>query len=159
MLEIRISRWAELDDAGKSRVLSRPKLKNAEELPEQVAGIIKAVRNTGDKALKFYSQKFDSIDNNPLELSLVQQQLLLGKLSDERRAAIELAYSNIRKFHAAQKPQDLLVETTPGVVCELKYAPMDAVGLYIPGGSAPLPSTVLMLGVPASSRVAAVSYW
>ena len=149
MLEIRITRWANLDDAGRNRALSRPKLKNAEELPEQVASIIKAVRNTGDKALKFYSQKFDSIDNNALELSIVQQQLLLGKLSDERRAAIELAYSNIRKFHAAQKPQDLVVETTPGVVCELKYAPMDAVGLYIPGGSAPLPSTVLMLGVPA----------
>lgn len=149
MLEIRISRWAELDDAGKNRVLSRPKLKNAEELPEQVASIIKAVRNTGDKALKFYSQKFDNIDNNALELSLVQQQLLLGKLTNERRSAIELAYSNIRKFHDAQKPQDLLVETTPGVVCELKYAALDAVGLYIPGGSAPLPSTVLMLGVPA----------
>ncbi|MFC0050298.1 histidinol dehydrogenase, partial [Rheinheimera tilapiae] len=115
MLEIRITRWADLDDAGRNRALSRPKLKNAEELPEQVASIIKAVRNTGDKALKFYSQKFDSIDNNALELSIVQQQLLLGKLSDERRSAIELAYSNIRKFHAAQKPQDLLVETTPGV--------------------------------------------
>ena len=61
MLEIRITRWAELDEAGKNRALNRPKLKNAEELPEQVAGIIKAVRNTGDKALKFYSQKFDNV--------------------------------------------------------------------------------------------------
>ncbi len=149
MLEIRIDRWQELDEASRQKVLARPRLKSSEELPEQVAAIIKAVRNTGDKALKFYSQKFDNIDQNDLQLSLVQQQLLLGKLTPERKAAIELAYQNIRKFHQAQKPQDLRIETSPGVVCELKHAPLEAVGLYIPGGSAPLPSTVLMLGVPA----------
>lgn len=149
MLEIRIDRWQELDEVSRQKVLARPRLKSSEELPEQVAAIIKAVRNTGDKALKFYSQKFDNIDQNDLQLSLVQQQLLLGKLTPERKAAIELAYQNIRKFHQAQKPQDLRIETCPGVVCELKYAALDAVGLYIPGGSAPLPSTVLMLGVPA----------
>ncbi len=130
-------------------MLARPKLKNADDLPEQVRTIIKAVRNTGDKALKFYSQKFDNVDNNELQLSLVQQQLLLGKLTAERKAAIELAYKNIRAFHAAQLPTDIRLETSPGVVCELKYAAFDSVGLYIPGGSAPLPSTVLMLGVPA----------
>ncbi len=149
MLEIRIDRWQELDEASRQKVLARPRLKSSEELPEQVSAIIKAVRNTGDKALKFYSQKFDNIDQNDLQLSLVQQQLLLGKLTPERKAAIELAYQNIRKFHQAQKPQDLRIETSPGVVCELKHAPLEAVGLYIPGGSAPLPSTVLMLGVPA----------
>lgn len=149
MLEIRISRWPELDAAGKQKLLSRPKLKSNEELPEQVSSIIKAVRNTGDKALKFYTQKFDNIDQNDVVLNIVQQQLLLGKLTDERRKAIDLAYQNIRAFHVAQKPQDLCIETSPGVLCELKHAPLQAVGLYIPGGSAPLPSTVLMLGVPA----------
>ncbi len=149
MLEVRISRWAELDESGKKRVLSRPNLKNSADLPEQVGTIIKAVRNTGDKALKFYSQKFDNVDSNEIALSDASQQLLLLKLTDERRKAIDLAYQNIRKFHAAQLPKDILVETTPGVVCELKHAPLEAVGLYIPGGSAPLPSTVLMLGVPA----------
>lgn len=149
MLEIRISVWDQLDDEGQRNVLRRPKLKNAEDLPSQVASIIKAVRNTGDKALKFYSQKFDAVDSNELLLSPILQQLLLGKLSEDRRAAIELAYNNIRAFHAAQLPKDIKLETSAGVVCELKYAAFDSVGLYIPGGSAPLPSTVLMLGVPA----------
>ena len=149
MLEVRISRWAELDESGKRRVLSRPNLKNSADLPEQVSTIIKAVRNTGDKALKFYSQKFDNVDTNDLELTVATQQLLLDKLTNERRLAIDLAYQNIRKFHAAQLPNDIAVETSPGMLCELKHAAIDAVGLYIPGGSAPLPSTVLMLGVPA----------
>ncbi|MBU2428562.1 MAG: histidinol dehydrogenase, partial [Gammaproteobacteria bacterium] len=64
-------------------------------------------------------------------------------------AAIDLAYQNIRTFHSAQLPKDIKLETSPGVQCELKYAAFESVGLYIPGGSAPLPSTVLMLGVPA----------
>lgn len=149
MLDIKISRWSDLDGPAQLKLLSRPQLKSSAELPEQVSSIIKAVRNTGDKALKFYSQKFDNIDQNDLVLNLVQQQLLLGKLSEERRLAIELAYKNIRTFHEAQRPQDLRIETSLGVLCELKHAPLQAVGLYIPGGSAPLPSTVLMLGVPA----------
>lgn len=149
MLGIRINRWFELDETAKQKVLSRPNPKNNADLPEQVAAVIKAVRNTGDKALKFYTQKFDNIDTNELVLSLTHQQQAIFKLADDRRRAIELAYQNIRKFHAAQEPKDLLIETMPGVVCELKHAPLSSVGLYVPGGSAPLPSTVLMLGVPA----------
>ena len=80
MLEVRISRWAELDESGKKRVLSRPNLKNSADLPEQVGTIIKAVRNTGDKALKFYSQKFDNVDSNEIALSDASQQQLLLKV-------------------------------------------------------------------------------
>jgi histidinol dehydrogenase len=149
MLEVRISVWAELDNDGKKRLLARPKLKNAEDLPDQVSSIIKAVRNTGDKALRFYSQKFDAVDSNDLVLSQQLQQQQLAKLTTERKAAIDLAYQNIRTFHSAQLPKDIKLETSPGVQCELKYAAFESVGLYIPGGSAPLPSTVLMLGVPA----------
>ncbi len=149
MLGIRINRWFELDNAAKQKVLNRPNPKSNAELPQEVAAVIKAVRNTGDKALKFYSQKFDNIDTNEVVLSLPLQQLAVYKLAEDRRLAIELAYQNIRKFHAAQEPKDLLIETMPGVVCELKHAPLESVGLYVPGGSAPLPSTVLMLGVPA----------
>lgn len=149
MLDIFIRRWTDGDDLARQKLLNRPVPKNSADLPEQVAQVIKAVRNTGDTALKFYTQKFDNLDRNDLELSIELQQSLLTKLTEERQKAIELAYENIRKFHAAQLPTDLVVETTPGVVCELKYSPLDAVGLYIPGGSAPLPSTVLMLGVPA----------
>lgn len=149
MLGIRINRWFELDETAKQKVLSRPNPKNNADLPQEVAAVIKAVRNTGDKALKFYTQKFDNIDTNELVLSLTHQQQAIFKLADDRKKAIELAYQNIRKFHAAQEPKDLLIETMPGVVCELKHAPLSSVGLYVPGGSAPLPSTVLMLGVPA----------
>lgn len=149
MLGIRINRWFELDDTAKQKVLNRPNPKNNAELPDQVAAVLKAVRNTGDKALKFYTQKFDSVDTNELVLNLSLQQQAIFKLADDRKKAIELAYQNIRKFHAAQEPKDLLIETMPGVVCELKHAPLQSVGLYVPGGSAPLPSTVLMLGVPA----------
>lgn len=149
MLGIRINRWFELDDAAKQKVLNRPNPKSNAELPEQVSAVIKAVRNTGDKALKFYTQKFDTIDTNELVLTLPMQQLAIYKLADDRKLAIELAYQNIRKFHAAQEPKDLRIETMPGVVCELKHAALESVGLYVPGGSAPLPSTVLMLGVPA----------
>lgn len=149
MLDIFIRRWTDGDDLARQKLLNRPVPKNSADLPEQVAQVIKAVRNTGDTALKFFTQKFDNLDRNDLELSIELQQNLLTKLTEERQKAIELAYENIRKFHAAQLPTDLVVETTPGVVCELKYSPLDAVGLYIPGGSAPLPSTVLMLGVPA----------
>lgn len=149
MLGIRINRWFELDDAAKHKVLNRPNPKSNAELPEQVSAVIKAVRNTGDKALKFYTQKFDTIDTNELVLTLPMQQLAIYKLADDRKLAIELAYQNIRKFHAAQEPKDLRIETMPGVVCELKHAALESVGLYVPGGSAPLPSTVLMLGVPA----------
>ncbi|MBU1437323.1 MAG: histidinol dehydrogenase [Gammaproteobacteria bacterium] len=144
-----MSVWAELDNDGKKRLLARPKLKNAEDLPDQVSSIIKAVRNTGDKALRFYSQKFDAVDSNDLVLSQQLQQQQLAKLTAERKAAIDLAYQNIRTFHSAQLPKDIKLETSPGVQCELKYAAFESVGLYIPGGSAPLPSTVLMLGVPA----------
>ena len=77
------------------------------------------------------------------------QQRLIGSLSDELKTAIQIAYRNIRSFHAAQVPQNIRIETQPGVICELNYSALDQVGLYVPGGSAPLPSTVLMLGVPA----------
>jgi len=137
MLDIFIRRWADGDDLARQKLLNRPVPKNSADLPEQVAQVIKAVRNTGDTALKFFTQKFDNLDRNDLELSIELQQNLLTKLTEERQKAIELAYENIRKFHAAQLPTDLVVETTPGVVCELKYSPLDAVGLYIPGGSAP----------------------
>ena len=72
-----------------------------------------------------------------------------ARLSEKMKNALEQAYANISKFHKAQKPQPIKVETQPGVLCEQVTRPIQKVGLYIPGGSAPLPSTVLMLGVPA----------
>lgn len=141
--------WASLSAAEQQAALARPELADSASLSTQVAEIIHSVRADGDAALRSYSQQFDGLDNNPLALCAAVKQAQLAKLLPERKAAIELAYDNIRKFHAAQLPRDIEVETSAGVCCQLKSRAIAAVGLYIPGGSAPLPSTVLMLGVPA----------
>ncbi|WP_449360718.1 histidinol dehydrogenase, partial [Alishewanella longhuensis] len=141
--------WSQLDRASQLTALARPALADSADLAANVKAIIAKVRAEGDAALQQFSQQFDGLSDNPLRLSEAEQQRLLGLLQPERKAAIELAYDNIRKFHAAQLPRDIEVETSAGVICQLKSRPISSVGLYIPGGSAPLPSTVLMLGVPA----------
>ncbi|WP_166837815.1 histidinol dehydrogenase [Rheinheimera pleomorphica] len=145
----RVIDWASLSESGQQAALARPALADSASLSAQVAEIIRNVRANGDAALGAYSQQFDGLDSNPLALNAKEKQAQLAKLLPGRRAAIELAYDNIRKFHAAQLPRDIEVETSAGVVCQLKSRAIAAVGLYIPGGSAPLPSTVLMLGIPA----------
>ncbi|MCT6701451.1 histidinol dehydrogenase [Rheinheimera sp. 4Y26] len=149
MLNLQINNWSALDNKAQQALLLRPKLRSKADLSAQVAAIIEAVQQQGDEALRFYCRKFDGISNNNFALDEAAQQQRLALLSPDAKAAIELAYANIKSFHAAQLPQDIKLQTSPGVVCELKYAAFDSVGLYIPGGSAPLPSTVLMLGVPA----------
>ena len=144
-----IINWSQLNPAEREAALQRPQLADSADLSEQVSRIISTVRQQGDAALRAYSQQFDGLADNPLRLSAAKQSALLTTLKAERKAAIELAYDNIRKFHAAQLPRDIEVETSAGVFCQLKSRPLTAVGLYIPGGSAPLPSTALMLGVPA----------
>lgn len=144
-----IIRWSALSQAEQQTALKRPAQQEASALAAQVSEIIRTVRSEGDAALRAYSAKFDGQCDNPLQLDAARQDALLATLCPTRKAAIELAYDNIRKFHAAQLPRDIEVETSPGVVCQLKSRAINAVGLYIPGGSAPLPSTVLMLGVPA----------
>jgi histidinol dehydrogenase len=145
----RVFNWTQLSATEQQAALARPELADSASLNTQVRTIIDTVRRQGDEALVAYSQQFDGLNANPLRLSPETKLAQLNRLLPERKAAIELAYDNIRKFHAAQLPRDIEVETSPGVVCQLKSRAIAAVGLYIPGGSAPLPSTVLMLGVPA----------
>lgn len=144
-----IINWDTLSLAEQSVALARPDMADSSQINSKVRDIIATVRREGDNALRRYSQQFDQLTDNPLRLDSTQQDRILQQLLPERKAAIELAYQNIRTFHAAQLPQDISIETCPGVQCQLKNRPLQAVGLYIPGGSAPLPSTVLMLGVPA----------
>ncbi|WNO61372.1 histidinol dehydrogenase [Rheinheimera sp. MMS21-TC3] len=144
-----IANWSTLSAQHQAEVLARPKLADSSDIKQAVEQIIQKVRQQGDAALVAYSQQFDGLANNNLVLTQQQQQQLVSALAAERKAAIDLAYANIRRFHAAQLPQDIEVETSPGVLCQLKNSAINAVGLYIPGGTAPLPSTVLMLGVPA----------
>ena len=141
--------WSQLSANAQQKALARPDLAGSAGLAEQVSAIINTVKQQGDNALRAYSQQFDGLNHNALRLSDSKKQAILATLLPARKAAIELAYDNIRKFHAAQLPRDISVETSSGVQCQLKSRAISAVGLYIPGGSAPLPSTVLMLGVPA----------
>lgn len=120
------------------------------ELDSVVSEVLENVKNNKDQALLEYTKKFDNASLTSLSVSDNEISEALTLVSDELKAAINLAKNNIEKFHAAQKNSIEVIETTPGVQCWRKSLPIEKVGLYIPGGTAPLFSTILMLGVPAS---------
>jgi histidinol dehydrogenase len=126
----------------------RPEISKSE-LEEVVRTIISDVQLHGDKALIRYSEKLDRIKLNTI---IVSQEEIAGsaqKISEELKSAINIAHKNIEKFHTAQLIDETTVETSPGVKCWRKSVAIEKVGLYIPGGSAPLFSTILMLAIPA----------
>ncbi|TMM45901.1 histidinol dehydrogenase [Colwellia ponticola] len=141
--------WQTLSEQQKKSALARPAIADSALLSTQVANIISRVKNQGDKALFELTEQFDGIALNTLTVSAEQVAQAKARLSDKRLQAIHTAYKQIKSFHSAQQATDITVETTPGVKCTLKTEAIESVGLYIPAGSAPLPSTVLMLGVPA----------
>jgi phosphoribosyl-ATP pyrophosphohydrolase / phosphoribosyl-AMP cyclohydrolase / histidinol dehydrogenase len=129
-------------------LLLRPIL-NTTEILERVRPIVKQVREGGDKAVKEFTSKFDKVDLDSVVLKAPFPEELM-KLDPDVKNAIDLAYRNIEKFHAAQlELEPLVVETMPGVTCTRFVRPIERVGLYVPGGTAVLPSSTLMLGVPA----------
>lgn len=134
------SQWAEL--------LKRPTL-NTENLFDTVRGIIDRVRAEGDAAVLALEEQFDKVKLTSLAVSDDEWQEAETLLSDELKTAIRLAKENIEAFHAAQRFEGKKVSTQPGVTCWQKAVAIEKVGLYIPGGTAPLFSTVLMLAVPA----------
>ncbi|PMK03905.1 histidinol dehydrogenase [Vibrio sp. 10N.261.55.A7] len=141
--------WQSLSESQQDSVLERPAITEGANITAAVSDVIANVRNKGDDALVELTEKFDGVKLDSIRVSGDDIDAASLRLSEEMKAALEQAYSNIAKFHKAQRPQPLKVETQPGVVCEQVTRPINTVGLYIPGGSAPLPSTVLMLGVPA----------
>lgn len=129
-------------------MLSRPVLDNTS-LKERVAEVLKEIKAGGDEAVKKYTEKFDGV---VLESFLVTQdeiKLAVAEITKDLKDAIELAAKNIRLFHEKQTAKVEIVETQPGIKCWRKSVGIEKVGLYIPGGSAPLFSTILMLGIPA----------
>ena len=121
-------------------------------IEERVAAIISRVRSNGDKALIELAAEIESVDLiSGIEVSDEEIFNACSEVSDELKATIAAAYKNIQMFHAAQKPQPVDIQTAPGVRCVQKAVPIRRVGLYIPGGSAPLFSTVLMLAIPAKT--------
>ena len=120
------------------------------EIEDRVRGILERVRREGDGALKALAQEIDGVGlSSGLEVTPEEFAEAEAAVSPEVKEAVEKAYANIHKFHSAQMPSEIRVETAPGVVCTQRPVPIAKVGLYIPGGTAPLFSTVLMLAVPA----------
>ncbi|ABQ20273.1 TPA: histidinol dehydrogenase [Vibrio cholerae] len=141
--------WQSLSEAQQESILERPAITEGANITAAVAQVIAKVRSEGDAALFELTEKFDRVKPASLRVSREEMDAAAASLSETMKQALEQAYNNISKFHKAQKAQPIKVETMPGVVCEQVTRPINKVGLYIPGGSAPLPSTVLMLGVPA----------
>jgi len=141
--------WQTISTQQKKDALARPAIADNALLSTQVANILSQVQKQGDKALFSLTEQFDGIALSTLSVTAEQIEQAKLALSSKRLNAINTAYEQIKRFHSAQTPQDIFVETCPGVRCTLKTEAIESVGLYIPAGSAPLPSTVLMLGVPA----------
>jgi len=131
-----------------NQILTRPVIE-MEEMDEIVNQIFKEVKADGDTALRKYTWFYDRIKIDELAVSQKEIDDAENDISEELKQAIKVAAGNIEKFHKAQKPESETIETIEGVSCWRKFTPIDKVGLYIPGGSAPLFSTVLMLGIPA----------
>ncbi|KAK2597006.1 hypothetical protein N8I77_012880 [Diaporthe amygdali] len=132
------------------QVLNRPSQKSADSIMKIVVPIIDDVKKNGDKALLSYTQKFEKAASLTSTVIKAPFPESLMQLPAETIKAIDVSFDNIKKFHAAQQEEKpLRVETMPGVVCSRFSRPIERVGLYVPGGTAVLPSTALMLGVPA----------
>ena len=128
--------------------LARP-VQKTKEINKIVKPIFEKVEKNGDKALKKFAQEYDHVSLESLLATPEEIKAAKDQISKELKEAIKTAKANIEKFHAAQASPELIEEVMPGVVCRRKSVPIQRVGLYIPGGTAPLFSTVLMLGVPA----------
>ncbi len=132
-----------------SSILQRP-TKTVDEIEATVTEVFSEIKLKGDQAVSKYTDLFDGVKLNDFKVSSKEISEAGSLVSDELKAAIALAQSNIEKFHAAQKSERISVTTSPGVDCWQEKRPIQKVGLYIPGGTAPLFSTILMLATPAN---------
>lgn len=129
-------------------ILKRPSI-DLKELESKISSILNDVKVNGDEAVKKYSLQFDKITLDSFKVTEGEINVAENAIPKDLKNAIEQAKANIEKFHASQKEEMKVIETMPGVKCWRKSVGIEKVGLYIPGGSAPLFSTVLMLGIPA----------
>ncbi len=141
--------WAVLDAAARENALQRATQATSRQTTEAVADILARVREGGDAVLRELGTRFDGVTLPSLEVQSEEFDSAEASVPEELRAAMVAAMRRIEAFHSAGMTQPYAVETAPGVVCERVIRPIARVGLYVPAGSAPLPSTALMLGVPA----------
>ncbi|HZW59691.1 MAG TPA: histidinol dehydrogenase, partial [Woeseiaceae bacterium] len=145
----RVVHWAEAGQAQQRSLLERPAVRDDAGISRAVRQIIARVRADGDAALAQLTAELDGAELDTFRVSPAEFDAAERALSRDAHAAIDLAIGNVRRFHAAQLPADISLETMPGVCCERIGRAIDTVGLYVPAGSAPLPSAAIMLTVPA----------
>ena len=146
---MQILNWQSLSEAERKNALSRSPLVGDGSLEQTVAAIVNTVRTSKDAALLSYSQEFDGVSLTELRLSTDDISAACARVSGDIKLAIAQAMANIESFHLAQKFEPISIETQVGIRCELRSEAIEKVGLYIPGGTAPLISTVMMLALPA----------
>lgn len=146
---MRVLEWSQLSASEQQEALRRPVQKRQPEITAEVARIIEQVRADGDACLRALTRRFDGVELDALCVPAEEFAAARNSLPEDLKIAIASAYERIWAFHQAMLPAPISLETAPGVICERITRPIATVGLYIPAGSAPLPSTVLMLATPA----------
>ena len=149
-MSMRIWNWSELDSNAQQALLQRPAVADDARIREGTRDIIARVRGAGDAALAALTRQYDRAGVTTLKVGADEFAAARETLTVARKNAIDVAIDNVRRFHEAQMPASCRVETMPGVVCERMSHAIDAVGLYVPAGTAPLPSAAIMLAVPAA---------
>jgi histidinol dehydrogenase len=146
---LEILEWSALDAAHQTSTLRRPAQRDAAGLLDRARRIVEDVRTRGDTALREYTATLDNVQLDSFEVTADEFAAAEAGLTAEQRAALVRAIATVTRFHEAQVIGPLRIETSPGVICERMIVPIDAVGLYVPAGTAALPSTALMLAIPA----------
>ncbi len=146
---MRILDWSRLDALERAAALERPVQQSRAEVDDVVRAVIATVRARGDDALREYTRRFDGVELRDMQVDDAEFAAARRALGASERTALERALENVERFHRAQSLESISIETSPGVHCERIFRPIGAVGLYVPAGSAPLPSAVVMLAVPA----------
>ena len=146
---MRILDWSRLDALERAAALERPVQQSRAEVDDVVRAVIASVRARGDDALREYTRRFDGVELRDMQVDDAEFAAARRAVGASERAALERALENVERFHRAQSLESISIETSPGVRCERIFRPIGAVGLYVPAGSAPLPSAVVMLAVPA----------
>lgn len=145
--------WDRCSAAQQQQLLIRPAITASDNISRTVADILSQIKHRGDAALHEYNARFDKTEVKTLKVTREAITAASDRLSDELKQAMAIAVKNITTFHHAQQLPEVDIETLPGVRCQQVTRPIASVGLYIPGGSAPLFSTVLMLAIPAGLPV------
>jgi len=147
---MRILDWEQLDPSERQAALARPHLASQANAVALAREVIDRVKCDGDAAVRELTRRFDGVELKDFLVSSEEFAEARGALTDEQTEALMRSVANVRAYHRAQVTQGYGLETEPGVRCERLIRSISSVGLYVPAGSAPLPSAVIMLAVPAS---------